>query len=120
MESEALMDLKAERVQEELAAEPTDRLKAERVQLMLQETGGWRLTGDGRAILRRFKFPALRPAIAFTQMTAEFAATLLHQPGMSVHGNDVILTFSTPSAGGLTLLDFNVARAISLQPPSQT
>jgi hypothetical protein len=37
------------------------------------------------------------------------------QPTVSVRGNDVIVTFSTPSAGGLTLLDFNVARAISLQ-----
>jgi 4a-hydroxytetrahydrobiopterin dehydratase len=111
--------LKAERVQAELAVDATERLKAERVQDLLKETVGWRASADSRTILRRFKFPALRPAVAFTAMVAELAATLFHQPEVSLLGNDVLVTFSTPSAGGVTLRDFEMAWAISLLPQPQ-
>jgi len=109
----ALDRLKAERVQEELAAKPTERLRADQVRSMMQEMSGWRLSADGRSIIRRFRFPTLRAAMAFTALGLELTAGCLHQPGVSVHGNDVIVTFAS-SVGGLTLGDITSARALSL------
>lgn len=108
--------LKAERVQGELAAAPTQRLDGAEVMQLMQEMSGWRLTADGRAILRRFRFPSLRVAAAFAAFGAELTDALRHQPGVNLHGNDVIVTYSTPSVCGLTPVDFAAARALSLHP----
>jgi pterin-4a-carbinolamine dehydratase len=110
----ALDRLKAERVQEELAAAPARRLEGEPLMQLMQDMSGWRLSADGRAILRRFKFPTLRAAMAFAAFGAELTAAHSHQPGVNLHGNDVIVTYSTASVFGLTPLDFSAARALSL------
>ena len=92
------------------------RLKAERVQLLLGQLEGWRLASGGGTIFRRFTFPGLRAAIAFTTLVAEIAGAFLHQLVLDVHGGEVKVTIGGQDAGGLTLKDFELASAVSLQP----
>ena len=64
---------------------------------------------DG-AIVRDFKFDDFAGAIAFVNRVAAAAEDANHHPDILVHGwNNVRLTLSTHSAGGLTENDFAMA-----------
>jgi 4a-hydroxytetrahydrobiopterin dehydratase len=71
----------------------------------------WRREGD--AIVRDFKLEDFAKAMAFVNAVAEAAEDLNHHPDILVHGwNNVRLTVSNHSAGGLTEPDFQLAGMI--------
>jgi 4a-hydroxytetrahydrobiopterin dehydratase len=73
--------------------------------------GAWRHEGD--AIVCERKFADFAAAIAFVNRVAELAERNNHHPDILVHGwNNVRLTLSTHSAGGLTETDFALAGEI--------
>jgi 4a-hydroxytetrahydrobiopterin dehydratase len=73
----------------------------------LQESG-WSREED--SIVRDFKFDDFAQAIAFVNRVAEVAEEAGHHPDIMVHGwNNVRLTLSTHSAGGITTADFDLA-----------
>ena len=70
---------------------------------------GWTLTGN--AIRKQFTFAGFPEAIAFLQrLVAECEATD-HHPDITVNYRRVTLSYTTHSEGGLTLKDFDGARA---------
>jgi 4a-hydroxytetrahydrobiopterin dehydratase len=64
-------------------------------------------------IVRDLKFSDFAAAITFVDRVAERAEAANHHPDILLHGwNNVRLTLSTHSAGGLTDSDFALAREI--------
>jgi 4a-hydroxytetrahydrobiopterin dehydratase len=71
----------------------------------------WRREGDG--IARDFKLDNFAAAMAFVNQVAEMAEDANHHPDILVHGwNQVRLTLSTHSQGGITQSDLDLARGI--------
>jgi 4a-hydroxytetrahydrobiopterin dehydratase len=69
---------------------------------------GWSREDD--SIVRDLKFDDFAQAIAFVNRVAEVAEEAGHHPDIMVHGwNNVRLTLSTHSAGGITAADFDLA-----------
>ena len=68
---------------------------------------------DGAEIVRELKFADFAAAIGFVDAVAEVAEAADHHPDIFVHGwNNVRLTLSTHSDGGLTDADFALAAQI--------
>ncbi len=68
---------------------------------------------EGAAIVREWKFPDFRTAMAFANRVADAAEAANHHPDIHVHGfNKVRLRLTTHSAGGLTSRDFELASTI--------
>jgi 4a-hydroxytetrahydrobiopterin dehydratase len=66
---------------------------------------------EGQEILRDWKFDDFAGAIAFVGRVAEAAEEANHHPDILVHGwNNVRLSLTNHSAGGLTGVDFEMAR----------
>jgi 4a-hydroxytetrahydrobiopterin dehydratase len=71
----------------------------------------WRREGD--TIVRDFKFDDFAGAISFVNEVAEAAEEANHHPDILLHGwNEVRLSVTNHSAGGLTEADFQLARAV--------
>ncbi len=67
---------------------------------------------DGEQISRQYTFHDFNAAMAFVNRVAEKADDMDHHPDILIQYNKVRLTLSTHSAGGLTDLDFELARKI--------
>jgi 4a-hydroxytetrahydrobiopterin dehydratase len=69
----------------------------------------WEL--EATEIVREWKFKDFAEAIAFVNRVAETAEEANHHPDILVHGwNKVRLSLTNHSAGGLTEVDFEMAR----------
>jgi len=77
----------------------------------LADTPGWGKSGD--AITRTIERADFRDALLFLGAVAYLAERANHHPDVAISWNQVTLTLSTHSAGGLTFADFNLARQIS-------
>lgn len=76
---------------------------------------GWSLWGLKKSHIRRdFKFNDFRDAIHFVNAVAALADKADHHPDIVIRCNEVSLTLSTHSAGGLTPKDFALAHEIDL------
>lgn len=65
------------------------------------------------AIVREWKLPDFRAALAFVQRVGEAAEEANHHPDVLLYSyNRVRLTLSTHSEGGLTEADFSLAATI--------
>jgi 4a-hydroxytetrahydrobiopterin dehydratase len=63
-------------------------------------------------ISRVYVFSGFIPAMAFVNHVADLAERMDHHPDILIQYKKVTLTLSTHSAGGLTNLDFDLARKI--------
>lgn len=70
---------------------------------------GWRLSSDGKAIERQFKFADFRAAFAFMTRIALAAERADHHPEWSNVYNRVDMRLTTHDADGLTERDFALA-----------
>jgi 4a-hydroxytetrahydrobiopterin dehydratase len=71
--------------------------------------GDW--TREDSEIVREWKFEDFAEAIAFVNRVAEAAEEANHHPDILVHGwNKVRLSLTNHSAGGLTAVDFDMAK----------
>jgi 4a-hydroxytetrahydrobiopterin dehydratase len=87
-----------------------ERLTDEQIAQALE---GSEWTRDGDSIVLDRKFDDFAAAMAYANAVAELAEATNHHPDILVHGwNNVRLTLSTHSAGGLTQNDFDLARGI--------
>jgi 4a-hydroxytetrahydrobiopterin dehydratase len=64
-------------------------------------------------LVREFRFPDFAAALWFVNRVGELAEARNHHPDILLHGyNNVRLTLSTHSAGGVTEADHELAAAI--------
>ncbi len=93
------------------AAEVTDQLGS---------LPDWRELGpEGKAISATFKFADFKGALKFVNLVGDEAEAMNHHPDIDIRWNRVTLTQSTHSEGGLTALDFELARRISAKAAGQ-
>lgn len=87
----------------------TDLLTDEAVEERLQ--GDWRR--EGKSLVREWKFADFKEAVAFVNRVADAAEEANHHPDILIHSwNQVRLTLSTHSAGGITENDLSLAARI--------
>ena len=77
---------------------PDDALAAD-----LAALAGWERAGD--TIRKTFRFADYHATIAFVNQMAAIANEEDHHPDLSVHYDHCVVTYSTHSAGGVTLND---------------
>lgn len=76
----------------------------------LADLEGWARVGD--AITRTYEFKTFPAAIEWVRKVADEAEKLDHHPDLDIRWRKVTATLSTHSAGGLTSLDFVLARTM--------
>jgi 4a-hydroxytetrahydrobiopterin dehydratase len=89
-------------------------LNEEQIAAELAAVAEWKREGD--AIVRRVKRADFRAAMLYVGAVAYLAEEAGHHPDIGIEWNQVTLTLSTHSAGGLTSADFALARRISALP----
>ena len=105
--------LKAERIQEKLKAERVqEKLEAERIQSRLAEVPGWTVSDDGTALTRTYDLPSLRAAGLFVELMLAIGEATGYVPEIDVRSLEVTLRIATSLDGGVTDLDFDVARVV--------
>jgi 4a-hydroxytetrahydrobiopterin dehydratase len=88
------------------------KLNEANINQYLSQTEDWRREGD--MIVRDFKFPDFKSAMGFVNRVADEAEALDHHPDILIHGwNNVRLSVTTHSEGGLTEKDFKLAEMIN-------
>lgn len=78
-----------------------------------QEIPTWKLGSEGKTIARTFVFADFKQAFTFMTLSAQYAEELDHHPDWSNSWNKVSVELSTHSAGGLTELDIQLAKAMN-------
>src|SRR5215217_9331987 len=86
------------------------RLNDEEIEQRLGELDGWERTGD--AIQRAFKLDDFKGSVDFVNRLTPEAEDMNHHPDLAISWNEVTVTLTSHSAGGLTADDFELARRI--------
>ncbi len=81
-----------------------------RIQARMQELKEWSL--EGSALMKEYSFPDFKETMIFVNNVAELAENMQHHPSFLVNYDQVRITITTHSEGGLTDLDFALAKAI--------
>ncbi|MCX7303041.1 MAG: 4a-hydroxytetrahydrobiopterin dehydratase [Hyphomicrobiales bacterium] len=90
-----------------------EKLGAEAVAGAMAGLNGWRLADDGLSIGRTFTFRNFSEAFAFMTRCALAAEKLDHHPEWSNVYKTVVVNLNTHDAGGLTALDFELAKRMN-------
>jgi 4a-hydroxytetrahydrobiopterin dehydratase len=85
-------------------------LLEDQITIELKRLDGWSLGGN--EIHKTWEFEDFVQAMKFVNSVAVIAEKFNHHPDIDIRWNKVYLTLSTHSPGGLTLLDFAVAKSI--------
>lgn len=87
-------------------------LSDEEIDSRLDALEGWRRASDGNAIERSFDRGDFVGAVRFVDSLVEPAEELGHHPDLAISWNEVTVTLTSHSEGGLTAADFELARRI--------
>ena len=87
-----------------------DILDTETIDRAVAELDDWRREGD--AILRDLRFPSFMDAIRFIDRVAVVAEEADHHPELTNVYWNVGIRLTTHDAGGVTMRDLDLARAI--------
>ena len=89
-----------------------EQLSEEERETWLAALPGWSLAREGKAIEHKFKFADFSQAFAFMTRVALLAEKRDHHPEWSNVYNRVEIALTTHDAGGLSLRDVEMAKAI--------
>jgi 4a-hydroxytetrahydrobiopterin dehydratase len=87
-----------------------ERLDDEQISSRLAELEGWEREGD--AIVKSFKRGDFVGSVRFVDDLVEPAEDMGHHPDVSISWDEVRVTITTHSEGGLTANDFELAKRI--------
>lgn len=87
-------------------------MKPERIQTRLRNTPAWTPEQKPRSIVRSIEFTSFSEAAEFLTRIGQLGSAFDHYPVVSLEGKMMMLRLSTPGAGGLTELDFEIAEKI--------
>ncbi|MBX3583395.1 MAG: 4a-hydroxytetrahydrobiopterin dehydratase [Rhizobiaceae bacterium] len=90
-----------------------ERLDRPAIEEALAELDGWALADDGLSISKRFTFRNFSEAFAFMTRVALAAEKLDHHPDWSNVYKTVDVSLNTHDAGGVTTLDFELAKRMN-------
>ena len=86
------------------------RLDDDQIASKLAELDGWERDGD--AIVKTFKLDDFVGSVGFVDKLVEPAEDMGHHPDVGISWNEVRVTITTHSEGGLTANDFELAKRI--------
>jgi 4a-hydroxytetrahydrobiopterin dehydratase len=86
------------------------KLTDQEIKMKLKGIPGWNL--KNQEISRLYVFSGFIAAMAFVNPVADLAERMDHHPDILIQYKKVTLTLSTHSEGGLTALDFELAKKI--------
>ena len=89
-----------------------ERLERAAAEARMSELSGWALNDAASSISKTFKFSNFIEAFGFMTQAAITAEKLNHHPEWFNVYSRVDVTLNTHDAGGLTELDFKLARAM--------
>ncbi len=89
-----------------------EKLSEDDVRAAMDGLEGWRLADDGGSVSKCFKFKNFSEAWAFMARVALLAEKLNHHPEWFNVYNRVDVTLNTHDVGGLSELDFKMAKAM--------
>lgn len=92
------------------ASTAPQRLDGSAIAEQLRQLPDWKI--DGQQISCTYQFANFVEAIAFVNRLVQPSETLGHHPEITVNYNRVTMRLTTHDAGGLTLLDFQLANQI--------
>jgi len=87
------------------------RLSTAEIAEQMQSISDW--FTDGQQLYCTYQFTNFLEAIAFVNRLVAPSETLAHHPDLIISYNQVSINLTTHDAGGLTQLDFELARSIS-------
>jgi len=85
-------------------------LDSHQIDQALLQTPEWRRSGE--TIIRTFSLPSFPAALLFAAAVGHLAERAEHHPDILIQYQNVTLTLSTHSAGGLTAKDFALASEV--------
>jgi 4a-hydroxytetrahydrobiopterin dehydratase len=88
-----------------------ERLSESEIAEKLQALPTW--TTDGQTLSCTYQFPNFVAAIAFVNQLVAPSEAAQHHPDLAIAYGRVTISLTTHDAGGLTNLDFDLARTIS-------
>jgi 4a-hydroxytetrahydrobiopterin dehydratase len=86
------------------------KLDSSEIQSALAAFPDWKL--NGAEISRTFQFKDFLAAMKFVNAVAELAEAAQHHPDIDIRWNKVALALTTHDAGGLTRMDFTLAKKL--------
>ena len=86
-------------------------LSEDEIAARLREIPGW--SRQAKTIERTWKFRDFRQALAFINKVGELAEAMNHHPDIANSWATVRLTLTTHDKGGLTNLDFDLAKKVN-------
>lgn len=86
-------------------------LSASEIEQALPSVPGWRL--EGGRLVREFRCPDFISAVALVNRIGELAEAAGHHPDIDIRYNRVVLGLETHDANGITVKDFDMAKAVS-------
>ncbi len=93
------------------AISASSKLSQPEVRQQLQTLPGW--ATDGQQLTCSYKFGNFVEAIDFVNRLVKPAEAAAHHPDLQISYNLVNISLSTHDAGGLTQIDFDLARQIA-------
>lgn len=84
-------------------------LAPDELSVRLTELPDWALTADGKAIRRAWRFKNFKRAAELAMLAAWQAEAANHHPDIAFGWGQASVTFTTHSAGGVTLNDLIMA-----------
>jgi len=90
-----------------------EKLGRQAIEEAMAGLDGWTLAADGLSIRRTFAFKNFSEAFAFMTRSALAAEKLDHHPDWSNVYKTVEVKLNTHDAGGLTALDFELAKRMN-------
>lgn len=75
---------------------------------------GW--SRRGHSLVKTFTFASFAAGIGWVRQVADAAESRDHHPDLDIRYTKITVTLSTHSAGGITVKDFDLARAIEALP----
>jgi pterin-4a-carbinolamine dehydratase len=91
---------------------PMQKLKAERVELLLAALPGWQATPDRTTLSREWQVRSAAQALDLAAFACRLASRRFGEPWVLVRRNKVQVRVSTPAVGGLTQADLAFARRL--------
>ena len=88
-----------------------EHLSIKEIHERLQELQGWEMPSHTE-ISKEFEFANFSEAMDFVKKVGEEAERQNHHPDIMIRNNRVLLTLTTHEDGGLTYMDFKMAKII--------
>jgi 4a-hydroxytetrahydrobiopterin dehydratase len=91
---------------------PIEKLNSHQISEAILGLQGWSLDADHESIAKEWVFASFKAAMGFWHQVAELAAQQNHHPEFWSNYTQLRLRLTTHDAGGLTALDFSLAKEI--------